>query len=694
MAGNSNSHKVIRMAQNTTTTMKTTFKTVLVTVICLLGFAIESAAKTYVKVEVCTSLPGSCYAAVSKDPTNNPEYVLLNDDNNRHQFKLEYNETWTLKKKTVYVYFKMKEDMADNYRFIDWQMKNSSLATGGYSHKTYDQSFALEVKTNTNLLAGTAGYRYHLQAVVRQVGAFVSYDDSNIGEAKPTVSIANPDNNFTGESITVKAELPKYTDGLGAVLDNPHYSFNGWYEGTEMVSDLPEYTFTPEATKRLVAKYDFKPGFAGKGYYRIRTARNGVNEYVKLVGAVPHESAAIGSNAYTTANLVLAGYKTDAGDFAYTYDPSDPATIFWFDGTANEAAKAAKNLTFGTSFSADGVLRSQNVGTDNIFGNLEIASGAYAGSVAIRPAGASKWLSRVDADVVYGGLALNGNADINSTFELEPVTDFGAKPLDKSLYDGSYWTVMYTPFPYACSSGVEPYYLTDFAVDTEKSDPKGDYVLTYERTLVTSRDMENRIVVPANTAVVLKCSSVESAENILTPLDPSTKIEETAGNYLTGVYQLNRTTRSGDDYAKAVDYHFTANMTHSDYEQIDELKYVFRVLTAEDLPQTTGARILAEESQSCPVSFDAPVLGEDVLGNNSVYLNGSKIAADLNLDKTRMPDAFSIDNKAIPTGIVGIDGENEAVPGYYNLQGLRVEKPVTGGVYIEVKGGKSRKVIY
>ena len=169
MAGNSNSHKVIRMAQNTTTTMKTTFKTVLVTVICLLGFAIESAAKTYVKVEVCTSLPGSCYAAVSKDPTNNPEYVLLNDDNNRHQFKLEYNETWTLKKKTVYVYFKMKEDMADNYRFIDWQMKNSSLATGGYSHKTYDQSFALEVKTNTNLLAGTAGYRYHLQAVVRQV---------------------------------------------------------------------------------------------------------------------------------------------------------------------------------------------------------------------------------------------------------------------------------------------------------------------------------------------------------------------------------------------------------------------------------------------------------------------------------------------------------------------------------------------
>ena len=78
----------------------------------------------------------------------------------------------------------------------------------------------------------------------------------------------------------------------------------------------------------------------------------------------------------------------------------------------------------------------------------------------------------------------------------------------------------------------------------------------------------------------------------------------------------------------------------------------------------------------------------------NVYLNGDKIAADLNLDKTRMPDAFSIDNKAIPTGIVGIDGENEAVPGYYNLQGLRVEKPVTGGVYIEVKGGKSRKVIY
>ena len=30
---------------------------------------------------------------------------------------------------------------------------------------------------------------------------------------------------------------------------------------------------------------------------------------------------------------------------------------------------------------------------------------------------------------------------------------------------------------------------------------------------------------------------------------------------------------------------------------------------------------------------------------------------------------------------------------YYNLQGMRVEKPVKGQVYIQVQGGKSKKVM-
>ena len=54
-----------------------------------------------------------------------------------------------------------------------------------------------------------------------------------------------------------------------------------------------------------------------------------------------------------------------------------------------------------------------------------------------------------------------------------------------------------------------------------------------------------------------------------------------------------------------------------------------------------------------------------------------------------------------PTGdiLIGVDGVSSVVadvtgdtPVYYNLQGQRVAKP-EGGVFIEVAGGSSRKVI-
>ena len=46
--------------------------------------------------------------------------------------------------------------------------------------------------------------------------------------------------------------------------------------------------------------------------------------------------------------------------------------------------------------------------------------------------------------------------------------------------------------------------------------------------------------------------------------------------------------------------------------------------------------------------------------------------------------ATSVEN--VETGL-----SSEAV--YYNLQGMRVEKPVKGQVYIQVQGGKSKKVM-
>ena len=43
------------------------------------------------------------------------------------------------------------------------------------------------------------------------------------------------------------------------------------------------------------------------------------------------------------------------------------------------------------------------------------------------------------------------------------------------------------------------------------------------------------------------------------------------------------------------------------------------------------------------------------------------------------------------TRVDGVGADDNSAPVYYNLQGVRVAQPESG-LYIEVKGGKSRKV--
>lgn len=49
--------------------------------------------------------------------------------------------------------------------------------------------------------------------------------------------------------------------------------------------------------------------------------------------------------------------------------------------------------------------------------------------------------------------------------------------------------------------------------------------------------------------------------------------------------------------------------------------------------------------------------------------------------------------KFLPSGVSGVNGE-ENIPVYFNLQGVRVESPVRGEIYIKVIGGKAQKVIF
>lgn len=57
--------------------------------------------------------------------------------------------------------------------------------------------------------------------------------------------------------------------------------------------------------------------------------------------------------------------------------------------------------------------------------------------------------------------------------------------------------------------------------------------------------------------------------------------------------------------------------------------------------------------------------------------------------------AYALDpNKGTPTGLDSIISDFDSEAQYFNLQGLKVDRPEKGGLYIKVKGGKSSKVVF
>lgn len=106
------------------------------------------------------------------------------------------------------------------------------------------------------------------------------------------------------------------------------------------------------------------------------------------------------------------------------------------------------------------------------------------------------------------------------------------------------------------------------------------------------------------------------------------------------------------------------------------------------------------------LSFSAKA--REILGYN-VYHYGNKVNSELLVDKrfaTNRDGRYTVsvvysEGESEPTGeiLIGVDGVSSVVadvtgdiPVYYNLQGQRVANP-EGGVFIEIAGGTSRKVI-
>lgn len=142
---------------------------------------------------------------------------------------------------------------------------------------------------------------------------------------------------------------------------------------------------------------------------------------------------------------------------------------------------------------------------------------------------------------------------------------------------------------------------------------------------------------------------------------------------------------------------------------IDGNEYEEYEVTLPDDTKFAALRHVSDEGYALLVddlSFSAKA--REILGYN-VYHYGNKINSDLLTDKrfaTNRDGRYTVtvvypEGESEPTGdiLIGVDGVSSVVadvtgdtPVYYNLQGQRVAKP-EGGVFIEVAGGSSRKVI-
>lgn len=441
--------------------------------------------------------------------------------------------------------------------------------------------------------------------------------------------------NKIGDKVTITAAKIRVRNSeMGAHYSKAH-KFEGWYDkdGNLVSRDL-KYTFTITESNSYTARFSLGKMITGPGYYRIRWFGHdtkGKEEFMTLLGAY---------NPVTGSNL---SNRYLAGVLQYTTSFSNPANVMKVDGTFKDIDNTLGEQTVMT----DVVLTAQDKSTKAVLPNYSLSIGT-----AHNP-GYYKILcsSLVIASWSHGASMSEGGAtlfitrnkptddinDPNSYYDFEPIDlehvdefYFGAEPAEEMNHDGGYWTSMYTSFPYQCygPDGVEAYYISEI----RQAQGVNIAVLT---------KIENGIV-PANTAVLLKCNGLTTIENRLIPLmeDP----EPITDNLLHGEFQLNQSKDNPD---------------HKVYDDAS-----MRVFGA-NADGEVGFYRLAEGTE---------------LAANRAWIDISGLA-DAPVAK------IVIRNH--PSGIDDISAAegSDAEPVIYDLHGRRVTEPAKGQVYI-INGSK------
>lgn len=360
-------------------------------------------------------------------------------------------------------------------------------------------------------------------------GVMVSTEQPGWG----TVTINKADNKI-GDAVTLTASPTKVPSYACA---NLVVKFKGWYdEDGNLLSTEPKYSFTVEKAMSIKGVFENKSTVVSGGYYRVRSSFN-------RVMTVDGEYTISGTDNDLTGLLswtLPTGYV--AADFNGKIFNNDtepmevetmPSTIIQLKGTPNgDGLTEAIGYCQGTDTKTltDRTFTVQH--SSGMPSYYEILSGSYS-------------LKHGNTNPSGGAIVMVGKQAQNAYqfMAVQPINEntvddfwFGVHPEEAMEYDGGYWASMYTSFPYRCyePDGVEAYYVKECAVR--------DGVNYAQLVKIESG------IVPAATAVLLKCRGFESSkQNRLIPLDPdAVEIAPIEGNILAGEYQLNKSANSPD----------------------------------------------------------------------------------------------------------------------------------------------------
>lgn len=555
--------------------------------------------------------------------------------------------------------FHLYAQPAELYSFHGWVLNGTTVSTEPHYSVTVTGSTTESFITN---YTAEFGAKRFLTVVPNQYG---------------TATIDNPDN-VPGDVVTVSTRAVYNTPELSSIgainIPNRNFIFQHWEDSDgNIVSYEKTFSLTVEKEMSLTPVYD-NPSTIKKatGYYRIMSC---FNAPLSLVGQFPlnfsNNQVLWGDINFVRNPEGLGGTSTKGYGYGTNNIYNDPSQIIYVSGTLNSSN--AQQYNSGKDVLTKAVLSAQGKSTSDYFSNeLKIKwsvnpgyHNVYSSIVGLKFSESAQYHS--GGDVVYVGRDDNS---VQSLFHFEPITEefadiwwFGAFPSEQMYYDGGYWTSMYTAFPYRCyePDGVEAYIISDYTFDGQSN------------TAVLKR-IENGIV-PAYTAVLLKCPKVIDTDSYITnrvmpepanrliPLEPNdASIDNTVaeGNLLKGEFQLN-TQRP------------VSGLTSEDIGHVRFNAETMRIFSA-NANNEVGFYVL-------PANADGTA---QELAANKAYLDLTAIPAEARTSSFRIvseDEAAGIDN-------IIVKPEPTVREGIYDLYGHRVEHMIPGNIYI-VNGVKT-----